>query len=252
MTTLRSTLITAAACVAVAASFATANAQEPAAKPAEAKPAEKAAEAKPAGDATASDSAIAEIDKFIAAQKIDKSSSSWKTSLPKPPVVKFSPGKKYLWDIETNHGTMTVELMPESAPMHVTSTIYLTRLGFYDNTIFHRAIKGFMAQGGDPLGTGTGGPGYRYAKEIDSKVRHDRKGRLSMANAGDNTEGSQFFLTYGSTSFLDGGYSIFGQVQKEGLGTLDEFEKRSAESRPGSNEKPTEKLELRKATIRVN
>jgi len=258
MTTLRSTLITAATCVAVAASFATARAQDTAPKPA-AKPAEatKPAEAKPAEPAAASapasetsDAALAQIDKFIAEQKIDKSNPKWRLKLAKPPRLTFTKGKTYLWDVETNHGKMTIELLPDAAPMHVSSTIYLTRLGYYDDLKFHRAIQGFMAQGGCPLGNGTGGPGYEYALEVDKKVKHDRKGRLSMANAGPNTDGSQFFLTYTATPFLDGGYSIFGQV-KEGMNTLEEFEKRSARQGSGS-EAPTEPLQLVRATIRVN
>jgi len=247
MTTLRSTLIAVAASVGLAVAPAPARAQETP------KPAEKpvASETTPSKtEPEANDPALAEIDAFIAEQKIDKTSPKWKTELPKPPRLTFSKDKTYLWEIETNHGRMTVQLMPDIAPMHVSSTIYLTRLGFYDKLKFHRAIAGFMAQGGDPLGNGTGGPGYRYALEVDRSVKHDRKGRLSMANAGPNTEGSQFFLTYGATPFLDGGYSIFGQVS-EGLETLEEFEKRSARQGSGS-EAPTEPLELLRATIRVN
>jgi hypothetical protein len=110
-----------------------------------------------AAPAKSNDPAIAEIDKFIADQKIDKSNPKWKESLPKPPKVSFPKDKHYTWVLETNKGTIKVALKPDVAPMHVSSTIYLTRLGFYDNIIFHRVIPGFMAQGGDPMGVGMGG-----------------------------------------------------------------------------------------------
>ncbi|MEJ2132391.1 MAG: peptidylprolyl isomerase, partial [Gammaproteobacteria bacterium] len=135
------------------------------------------------------DGAIAAIDAFIEEQSINTSRNRWKTELPRPPKVEFEHGKTYYWDLETNHGPMVFRLMPDVAPMHVSSTIYLTHLGFYDGLTFHRVISGFMAQGGDPLGNGRGGPGYKYAGEFDPGVRHDRPGLLSMANAGPGTDG---------------------------------------------------------------
>jgi cyclophilin family peptidyl-prolyl cis-trans isomerase len=142
-------------------------------------------------------------------------------------------------------GAIKVKLMPKVAPMHVSSTIYLTRLGFYDGTIFHRVIPQFMAQGGDPLGRGTGSPGYKYAGEFDSKVKHDKPGLLSMANAGPNTDGSQFFLTFVPTPHLNGKHTIFGEVV-EGKATLKELEKHG--SRSGKTDK---KLLIEQATISV-
>jgi cyclophilin family peptidyl-prolyl cis-trans isomerase len=135
--------------------------------------------------------------------------------------------------------------MPEVAPMHVSSTIYLTRLGFYDGTPFHRVISDFMAQGGDPLGTGRGGPGYQYGGEFDPKVKHDKPGLLSMANAGPGTDGSQFFLTFVPTPWLDGKHTIFGEVVagKDTLHKLEELGSRSG--------RPKEPLEITKATISV-
>jgi cyclophilin family peptidyl-prolyl cis-trans isomerase len=189
--------------------------------------------------------AIEAIDAFIASQKIDKSGSDWKQELSRPPEAKFDQGKTYYWQLETNVGDMKLRLMPDVAPMHVTSTIYLTRLGFYDGVIFHRVISGFMAQCGDPTGTGRGGPGYKYDGEFSSKVKHDRKGLLSMANAGPGTDGSQFFITFVPTPHLDGRHTLFGEVV-EGTGTLDELEKRG--SRGG---RPSEHLEIRRATISV-
>jgi cyclophilin family peptidyl-prolyl cis-trans isomerase len=188
---------------------------------------------------------IAAIEAFIAKQKIDKTSGSWKTKLPKPPQVAFESGKKIRWILETNLGKIAVDLMPEVAPMHVSSTVYLTRLGFYDDVVFHRVIPGFMAQGGDPTGTGRAGPGYTYGGEFDPKVKHDKGGLLSMANAGPDTDGSQFFLTFVATPWLDGKHTIFGSVA-EGMDVVKELEKRG--TRGGQ---PTEKLVIERATIEV-
>ena len=191
------------------------------------------------------DVAIVAIDEFIEKQQVDKSKSGWKTSLTRPPKVEFEADKTYYWNLDTNVGNMKIKLYPDVAPMHVSSTIYLTRLGFYDGVVFHRVITGFMAQGGDPLGRGSGGPGYQYAGEFDSKVRHEKGGLLSMANAGPGTDGSQFFLTFKETPWLDGKHTLFGEVV-EGMGTVQELEKRG--SRGG---KPSEKLLIETATITV-
>jgi len=190
-------------------------------------------------------SGVEAIDAFIAEQNVDKSNARWKTSLTKPPAQSFDAAKKYDWKLDTNVGDVKVKLLPEVAPMHVTSTIYLAKLGFYDDVIFHRVIPGFMAQGGDPTGTGRGGPGYKYAGEFDPKVVHDKGGLLSMANAGPNTDGSQFFLTFVATPWLDGKHTIFGEVT-EGMGTVKELEKYG--SRGGQ---PSKKLLIEKATIEV-
>ena len=189
--------------------------------------------------------AIAAIDAFIAEQKIDKSKPSWKTNLSKPPKQVFDTAKTYHWKLETNLGDVTVELDPVVAPKHVTSTIYLTKLGFYDEVVFHRVITGFMAQGGDPTGTGGGSPGYKYAGEFDPNVKHTKPGLLSMANAGPGTDGSQFFLTFVPTPWLDGKHTIFGEVV-EGMDVVKELEKRG--SRSG---RPSEKLWIEKASITV-
>ena len=114
--------------------------------------------------------------------------------------------------MKTNKGEVTIHLLAATAPMHVSSTLYLARLGFYDGLKFHRVLKGFMAQGGCPLGNGMGGPGYKYAGEFEGKVSHDKPGLLSMANAGPGTDGSQFFLTFVPTQYLDGKHTVFGEV----------------------------------------
>ena len=194
---------------------------------------------------TAQDKAIAAIDTFIAETKIDQSDSSWKTQLPRPSVASFETGTDYFWDIETNIGNIEIKLMPDVAPMHVTSTIYLARLGFYDGVIFHRVIDGFMAQGGDPLGLGTGGPGYQYDGEFSPSARHDRPGLLSMANAGPGTDGSQFFLTFVPTPHLDDKHAIFGEVT-DGMDTVKALEAKG--SRSG---KTSEHLEMVSTKIRT-
>ena len=190
---------------------------------------------------------IQAIDDFIAEQKIDNKSSGtgWKTSLPKPPEVAFDSSKSYFWVLETSKGDIKVALLPDVAPMHVSSTIYLTRLGFYDGVAFHRVIPGFMAQGGDPLGRGSGGPGYSYDGEFDGNAKHDKPGVLSMANRGPGTDGSQFFLTFVPTPHLDGKHTIFGNVV-DGMATVEALE--AAGSRGGT---PTEPLEITTATIVV-
>lgn len=172
-----------------------------------------------------------------------KQDKSWRTKLEPPAMMKFDAATEYDWILKTNKGTITIKLMPDVAPMHVTSTIYLTEMGFYDGLIFHRVIPGFMAQGGCPYGTGTGGPGYNYAGEFSPRVHHDRPYLLSMANAGPGTDGSQFFLTFAPTPHLDGKHTIFGEVT-EGQEVMKKLQ--AAGSRSGT---PREKLVIKKASI---
>jgi cyclophilin family peptidyl-prolyl cis-trans isomerase len=153
-----------------------------------------------------------ETEQFIETQTIDTQDKNWRTQLTMPPKLTFAKDTKYYWLLETNLGDMKFELLHETAPMHVSSTIYLTKLGFYDSLTFHRVISGFMAQGGDPLGSGRGNPGYRYGGEFDPLVSHSEKGMLSMANSGPNTDGSQFFITFRATPHLDGRHTVFGQL----------------------------------------
>ena len=189
------------------------------------------------------DPALQTLDRFISDQSIDTSSRDWRTSLPRPPVAEFDKATQYFWELETSCGSIRVKLFNEVAPMHVSSTIYLTRLGFYDGLIFHRVIRQFMAQGGCPKGVGSGGPGYEYDGEFDASVKHDRPGLLSMANSGPGTDGSQFFLTFVPTPWLDGKHTLFGEVV-DGMDAVRELEERGSES--GTT---TEPLEIRRATV---
>ena len=190
------------------------------------------------------DQAIKQIDEMIAKADVNKE-ADWKTSLTQPEVATFDPEHSYFARMETNKGPLRIKLMPEVAPMHVTSFIYLSRMGFYDGLKFHRVISGFMAQGGCPLGNGMGGPGYKYSGEFDPKVKHDRPGLLSMANAGPGTDGSQFFLTFVPTPHLNGKHTIYGEIV-EGLDNLKQIE--SLGSRSGRTSEP---LSITKVTIEV-
>ena len=120
--------------------------------------------------------------------------------------------KSYTARFKTEKGDIGVQLFADKAPRTVENFVNLARAGFYDGTTFHRVISGFMAQGGDPSGTGTGGPGYQFADEFHAELRHDSPGILSMANAGPGTNGSQFFITFGPTPHLDDRHSVFGKV----------------------------------------
>ena len=157
---------------------------------------------------------------FAAEHPVDKSDPDWKRSVPRPPPsIAFDPNKTYYWFLNTGEGVIKIELKPAWAPRHVASTIYLTRLGFYNGLGFHRIIPQFMAQGGDPAGDGTGGPGFRYAGEFHKKAKHDERGIVSSANRGPRTDGSQFFILFKEQPSLDGRHTVFGEVV-EGRGTL--------------------------------
>ncbi|HXV78082.1 MAG TPA: peptidylprolyl isomerase [Candidatus Polarisedimenticolaceae bacterium] len=198
-----------------------------------------------AEDKAQEDIVFQQIDEQISKAGVDKQSANWRTSLPLPKMVTFPEGKTYFASMETTKGPIEIELMPTVAPMHVTSFIYLTRLGFYDGLKFHRVIPKFMAQGGCPLGSGTGGPGYEFDGEFKPGVKHDRGGLLSMANAGPGTDGSQFFLTFVPTPWLDGKHTIYGEVT-DGMETL-----KALEAAGSSSGRPNELLEIKKVTIGV-
>ena len=146
---------------------------------------------------------------------------------------------------ETNHGTFEIELFEDKAPITVKNFIDLAEKGFYDGLIFHRVIDGFMIQGGDPNGMGTGGPGYTIPDEFHKDLKHDSEGVLSMANAGPNTGGSQFFITLAATPWLDGHHSVFGKVVK-GMDVVREIGKVDTDFQ----DKPLAKVVMEKVTIR--
>jgi cyclophilin family peptidyl-prolyl cis-trans isomerase len=196
-------------------------------------------------DKTKEDAAIKQIDAMIAKAAVKKDDPVWRTKLTMPEKATFDPSHTYYARMVTSKGPIRIKFMPQVAPMHVTSFVYLTRLGFYDGLTLHRVIPGFMAQGGCPLGTGTGGPGYKFGGETRADVKHDRGGLLSMANAGPGTDGSQFFLTFVATPWLDGKHTIFGEIV-EGMDTM-----KAIEPLGSDRGTPKEKITIDKVTIEV-
>jgi len=161
----------------------------------------------------------------------------------KPPEMKIDPNKTYTATIDTTEGKMVVELLPKVAPGHVNSFVFLAREKFYDGVIFHRIIKNFMIQGGDPTGTGTGGPGYQLKAEFN-EVKHER-GVLSAARSQNpNSAGSQFFIVHGNAPHLDGKYTAFGKVT-EGLDVLDKI----ANTPTDANDRPANPPKINTITI---
>ena len=141
-----------------------------------------------------------------------------------PPEMQIDTDASYQVTLETDKGSIELALHPEHAPQTVNNFVFLAREGFYDDTTFHRVIDDFMIQGGDPTGTGTGGPGYTFDDEVEGNpLRHDRAGVLSMANAGPNTNGSQFFITLDAQPHLDGKHTVFGEVV-EGQDVVEKIE----------------------------
>ena len=133
-----------------------------------------------------------------------------------PPAMVIDPKKTYRAKMETSKGAISIDLFADRAPVTVNNFVFLSRDGFYDDVIFHRVLDGFMAQGGDPTGSGRGGPGYRWDDEASAlRIPHDAPGTLSMANAGPNSNGSQFFITFAPTPHLDGRHAVFGRVNDE-------------------------------------
>src|SRR6476620_3769298 len=134
------------------------------------------------------------------------------TQYSSPPKISIDPDKGYTATFDTSRGQIVVDLFAKEAPNTVNNFVFLAKDGFYDGTKFHRVIADFMIQGGDPEGTGRGGPGYRFNDELSGSYRKHQRGSLSMANAGPNTNGSQFFITHVVTDWLDGKHTVFGQV----------------------------------------
>ncbi len=146
---------------------------------------------------------------------------------------------------ETNMGTFEIKLFEDKAPVTTKNFIDLVQKGFYDGLIFHRVIDGFMIQGGDPSGNGTGGPGYTIPDEFHKDLQHDSEGILSMANAGPNTGGSQFFITLAATPWLNGHHAVFGKVVK-GMEVVQEIGRVKCDGR----DKPLEDVVIKKITIK--
>ena len=145
--------------------------------------------------------------------------------------------------IETNHGTIQAEMFVDKAPKTAGNFIELAKKGFYDGVIFHRVIDGFMIQGGDPTGTGRGGPGYSIKDEFKAGNRNDR-GTISMANAGPNTGGSQFFINVANNNFLDDRHPVFGRVV-EGMDVVDRISK----VKTGTGDRPVTEVKIIKAVL---
>src|ERR687895_2085250 len=156
----------------------------------------------------------------------------------RPPEMALDLYKDYHANLVTEKGVVRIKLFAEEAPETVNNFVFLAREGYFDGTTFHRVIEGFMSQGGDPTGTGTGGPGYRIRDEFHPDLRHDRPGILSMANAGPNTGGSQFFITYVATPWLDDRHAVFGEVV-EGMETMEAIRERDPQRDP----EPGDRLE---------
>ena len=149
-----------------------------------------------------------------------------------PPPMTIDPAKQYLATVKMEKGgEFVIQLYPAKAPIAVNNFVFLAREGFYNGTTFHRVLEGFMAQGGDPTGTGMGGPGYEFVNE-DSDLIFDKPGVAAMANAGRDTNGSQFFITFGPAEHLNGGYTIFGQVIS-GMETVNRLTRRDPDQNPG-------------------
>jgi peptidyl-prolyl cis-trans isomerase B (cyclophilin B) len=132
----------------------------------------------------------------------------WRT----PPEMQIDPKKKFFTTMSTNRGDIELELFPEHAPKTVNNFVFLAREGFYDGVAFHRVISNFVIQGGDPTGTGRGGPGYNFEDEVKNNPLKHETGVISMANAGPNTNGSQFFITHSPQAHLNGKHTVFGKV----------------------------------------
>jgi peptidyl-prolyl cis-trans isomerase B (cyclophilin B) len=130
----------------------------------------------------------------------------------KPPEMKIDPKKKYFATIETDRGNIELQFFPEHAPKTVNNFVFLAREGFYDGISFHRVISNFVIQGGDPTGSGRGGPGYNFEDEVRNNPLIHETGSMSMANAGPNTNGSQFFIAHSPQPHLDGKHTVFGKV----------------------------------------
>jgi cyclophilin family peptidyl-prolyl cis-trans isomerase len=173
-----------------------------------------------------------------------RAGSSGALQWPEPPAMTIDTSKDYTATIETDKGDIVIELLPEAAPVTVNSFVFLARQGYYDGVTFHRVLPGFVAQGGDPTGTGSGGPGYQIPNE-DAGLLFDSAGVVAMANSGRDRNGSQFFITYAPQPGLDGDFTIFGRVTS-GLEVAEALTPRDPQQNP--NAPPGDKI----VTIRIS
>jgi cyclophilin family peptidyl-prolyl cis-trans isomerase len=161
---------------------------------------------------------------------------------PSPPELTIDLEKAYTATLDTNHGEIVIELDPARSPQTVNNFVFLARDGYYDGVIFHRVIENFMIQGGDPTGTGTGGPGYKFRDEIEGQGSYSR-GTVAMANAGPNTNGSQFFIRHSDVG-LPHSYTIFGKVTS-GMDSVDSI----ATTATDRGDRPESEVVINKVTI---
>jgi len=148
-----------------------------------------------------------------------------------PPPMTIDPSRSYLATVKTSQGSFCIELFAAQAPQTVNSFVFLAQEGFYDGSLFHRVLPGFVAQTGDPTGSGLGGPGYRFDDEIDPDLTHDGPGVVSMANAGPNINGSQFFISHKALPDLDGKHTVFGRIV-EGMAVVERLKPRDPQQNP--------------------
>jgi cyclophilin family peptidyl-prolyl cis-trans isomerase len=204
-------------------------------------------ESEPAGEAGMSEAA-GDAAETVTASDATGGSETMAQQYEQPPAMAIDPAKRYTATLETNKGTITAELYPQDAPQTVNNFVFLAREGFYDGTPFHRIVKGFVIQGGDPTGTGSGGPGYRFDDE--PIAREYERGTLAMANAGPDTNGSQFFIVLEDLrGRLPKNYTIFGKVTggQEAVEAIAAVPTRRGPG--GEQSQPTEPVTLERVTI---
>lgn len=177
--------------------------------------------------------------------EVPEAADQRKPSYDEPPEMQLDDGADYVAVLQTSCGRVEIDLFEEQTPITVNNFAFLAREGFYDGTIFHRVIAGFMNQGGDPVGTGVGGPGYQFEDEIVDELSFDRPGLLAMANAGPGTNGSQFFITAGPAQHLDGMHTIFGEVTG-GMDVVDRINQLPT----GPNDEPTDTVYIESIRVR--
>jgi cyclophilin family peptidyl-prolyl cis-trans isomerase len=186
-------------------------------------------------EATPSPTASPTVEAVACGGKRPAAAGQRKPTFDEPPKMQIDREKSYRAVLETSCGTIEIELLAADAPITVNSFVFLARQRFYDGLIFHRVILGFMNQGGDPRGDGTGGPGYQFKDEIVKSLRFDQPGLLAMANSGPNTNGSQFFITVAPARDLDGMHTIFGRVV-EGMDVVQEINSLATDTADRPNE----------------